>query len=158
MSCFRLGIKRKETYKNLITGADYVIIGKRSHVLKTECSLCSSSTKISYFHFPLHCAIVTYIRVSIHFQIKKKCTRLQLVCIHLVLFVLPCSTLDPVRRTCVALSIVGNAHTLGGVAVSRGSRWSPHSCVALATRRTPSTSGARRTRGSCSGLSRWPCG
>lgn len=82
---------------------------------------------------------------------------MQLVCIHLVLFVIPCSTLDTVWRTCVSLSVVGNAHTLRGVAVSRGSRWSPHPCVTLATRRTPSASGARWTRGSCSWFSWWSC-
>lgn len=123
-------------------------------------------------HFPIQCVntrwtrplpcsiagqIITYIHISIHFQIKKKCTELQLVCIHLVLFVIPCSTLDSVRRTCVSLSVVGNAHALRRVAVARGSRWSPYPCVALATWSTPSTRGARRTWGSCSWLSWWPC-
>lgn len=99
----------------------------------------------------------TYIHISIHFQIKKKCTELQLVCIHLVLFVTPCKTLDSVKCTCVSLSIVRDADTLRGVAVARGSWWSPHSCIALATWRATNASGARRTRGSCSGLSWWPC-
>lgn len=99
----------------------------------------------------------TCIHISIHFQIKKKCTELQLVCIHLVLFVTPCKTLDSVECTCVSLSIVRNADTLRGVAVARGSWWSPHSCITLATWRATNASGARRTRGSCSRLSWWPC-
>lgn len=95
------------------------------------------------------------IQTSAHCQRKKQ---LQLVCIHIYLphmfsTVKPCRVL--LICTCVSLSVVRNANTLRGIAVARGSRWSPHSWRTRATRRATRPSRARRTWGTCSWLSWW---
>lgn len=62
-----------------------------------------------------------------------------------------------VECTLVSLSIVRNADTLRGVAISRGSWWSPNPWGTLTTWRAARSSRARRTRGSRSWLSWWSC-